>query len=369
MKGRFISMDKKYITIPYFDKYAMSTDMNIIELKTGEKLTEYPDAGIPYVILGSQCVPVSVLYVLTFIGFGRFPIVPDKGGFTYKAPKDITPLGDDGYILGTLEESSEFNYFRKIPGFSQYLISPYGLIFNIDRYSFLHQTCNHNGYRTATITDDNNFRSPRKVHRLVYVAYKGPIGETSSIDHINNKRWDNFYENLREIQTSDNVLRARSFGSDYTELNWKDRDICIICKGISEGKNSIEIAKMLGYGTKTYHIVKSHLNDLIVKIRMGEVYKDIMLQYVDSIENIPRAHDDHMLNGGKYTSYSSVYTNPPDKINRAYKEYQYRLAPKDVMDIRARMAQGEDPVKLAEQYKCRPEYIRAIYKRVTWKNV
>ena len=292
-KGRFISMEKKYITIPYFDKYAMATDMEIIELETGEKLTEYPDAGIPYVIIDDRCVPVSFLYVLTFVGLGRFPIVPDKGGFTYKAPKDITPLGDDGYILGNLKESSEFEYFKKIPGFSQYLISPYGLIFNIDRYSFIHQTCNHNGYRTATITDDNNFRSPRKINRLVYLAYKGPIGETSSIEYINNKRWDNYCGNLREKQTSD----------------------------------------------------------------------------VDSIDKIPRAHDDHMLNGGKYSSYSSVYTNPPDKINRAYKEYQYRLTPKDVTDIRERMARGEDPNKLADQYHCKPDYIRAIYKRVTWKNV
>ena len=33
-------MEKKYITIPYFDKYAMATDMEIIELETGEKLTD-----------------------------------------------------------------------------------------------------------------------------------------------------------------------------------------------------------------------------------------------------------------------------------------------------------------------------------------
>ena len=181
-------MATKFHVIPYFDEYSISTDMQVIKTSTGEKLTEYPDAGIPYVIIDNVCIPVSFLYVITFIGIGRFPIVPDKGDFTYKVPKDIIPLNDGGYIIGTFEESSEFTYFRKIPGFSQYLISPYGLIFSIDRYSFLHQTTNHNGYRTATIVDDNGFRSPRKVHRLVYLAYNGPIGETSSIDHINNKR-------------------------------------------------------------------------------------------------------------------------------------------------------------------------------------
>ena len=362
-------MEKKYIAIPYFDRYSMTTDMSIIDNTTGEKLTEYPDAGIPYVIIDKQCIPVSVLYVMTYIGIGRFPIVPDKGGFTYKVPTDITPLSDGGYILGTFKDSSEFTYFRIIPGFSQYLISPYGLIFNIDRFAFLHQTCNDKGYRTATMVDDNGFRSPRKVHRLVYLAYNGPLGETSSIDHINTKRWDNYYGNLREIQSEDNALRARANGYDYTSIRWSDQDIHIICKCISKGMSSVEIAKVLGQMTLFNQNNKGYLNDLIVKIRMGEAYKDIMLQYVNSIENIPRKNNEFMLNGGKYTSYSSVYTNPPDKINRAYKEYQYRLTPKDVTDIRERMARGEDPNKLAEQYKCKPEYIRAIYKRVTWKNV
>ena len=362
-------MATKFHVIPYFDEYSMSTDMTIIKNSTGEKLTEYPDAGIPYVIIDNVCIPVSFLYVITFIGIGRFPIVPDKGGFTYKVPKDIIPLDDGGYIIGTFKDSSEFTYFRTIPGFSQYLISPYGLIFSIDRYSFLHQTTNHNGYRTATITDDNGFRTPRKVHRLVYLAYNGPIGETSSIDHINNKRWDNYCGNLQELKTSDNALKIFTKGYDYTDIHWDDQIIQNVCKSISEGKNSTEIATSLGITPNENQDYRGYLNDLILNIRTGKAYKDIMLQYVDSIENIPRKNNEFMLNGGKYTSYSSVYTNPPDKINRAYKEYQYRLTPKDVTDIRERMARGEDPNKLAEQYKCKPEYIRAIYKRVTWKNV
>ena len=38
-------MATKFHVIPYFDEYSMSTDMTIIKNSTGEKLTEYPDAG------------------------------------------------------------------------------------------------------------------------------------------------------------------------------------------------------------------------------------------------------------------------------------------------------------------------------------
>ena len=353
-------MKKIYNIIPEFDDYAISADMEVVDRHTEEIITQYPyeDSGMNFVYLYNGIIAlVPTLYVWTFIGRADFPIIPDKNGYTYQPPMDIIEISENEYFLGNKKDPLQFEYFRRIPGFCQYLISPYGLIFNADRYKFLHRTYNHANYLTATLTDDTGFRSPRKVHRLVYATYNGPISDNVVVDHINSVRWDNYFRNLQALHQADNVVKAFSKNHSYTEINWQEDEIDYICKLISKGMNTKEIYAAVGYDSMP-EFNKACLNDLILNIRTGKAYKDNMLKYVESIDKVPYAG--FSTGENKYNRPSDVYSNPPEKIERAYKERQYRLNPRNIEEIRKRRATGEKAADIAKDFGIKREYVYSL---------
>ena len=361
-------MAQKYHIIPEFPEYGISVDCGVINLKTQERLTEYPLSGFSYVNIDGIKVPTPVLYVWTFVGRGKFRITTDKTGYTYLPPLDTYQISEDEYFLGDNDtRPEEAEYFKRIPGFSQYLISPTGLIYNIERYKFLHRTYNHGNYLVATLTDDTGFRSPRKVHRLVYAAFVGPIDESMTIDHIDGVRWNNDPRNLRVLRVANNTIRGQTNRS-FTEINWDPEDIDIICEKISEGKQTHEILKAFDYNKYRGSYNNGPLVDLIFNIRTGKAYKDTMLKYVSSIEEIPYVGlPDEPT---KYNRPSAIYSNPPaKKENFNFRDKQYKLTPRDVLNIKSLLSQGHTFQEIADKYHVNQSSIGEIASGKTWKTL
>ena len=360
-------MAQKYHIIPEFPNYAISTDSAVIDRKTETRLTEYPLSGFAYVIVDGLKMPIPILYVWTFVGRGNFRITTDKTGYTYYPPMDIIQISDDEYFLGDKDaRPEEMEYFKRIPRFSQYLISPTGLIYNKERYKFLHRTYNHHNYLVATLTDDNGFRSPRKIHRLVYAAFIGPISDGMTIDHIDNVRWHNDPRNLRALHRADNTLRAYSSNGSYTDISWSRPILERICKGISEGKGAPDIARSINFDANRYDI--KSLNDLIFNIRIGKIYQDIMLQYVDSLDDIP--YNEESTEPTKYNRTSIIYSKPPEeKTDFNFRKKQYRLTPRDVVNIKQALTNGEKVSDIAKRYNVNEGPIYAIASGTNWKTI
>ena len=360
-------MADKYHIIPEFPNYAISTDSVVIDRKTQERLTELPLSGFSYVIVDGLKVPVPLLYVWTFVGRGNFRITTDKTGYTYYPPTKVIQISEDEYFLGDKDApAEEMEYFKRIPGLSQYIISPTGLIYNKERYKFLRRTYNHHDYLVATLVDDTGFRSPRKVHRLVYAAFIGPISDGMTIDHIDGVRWNNDPRNLRVMHRADNSLKAMINDGKYTDVSWTPYQIDKVCKCISEGKGMPEIGKSINFDTTRYDW--DSLKDLVLNIRTGKIYKDVMMQYVNSLDEIP--YNEEINEPTKFNRTSTIYSKPPEaQTEFNYRERQYRLTPGDVVDIKDRIKKGENFQKIADTYKVSPAIIYNIDKGKAWKTI
>lgn len=360
-------MESKYNAIPEFPNYAINNNLEVIDKKTQTRLTEYPMSGYSYVIVDGFKVPIPLLYVWTFVGKGNFRIVTDKIGYTYAPPTNVIQISDDEYFLGASDaRAEEMEYFKRIPGFSQYLISPTGLVYNKERYKFLRRTYDHAGYFVTTLVDDNGFRAPRKVHRLTYVTFVGPISDNMTIDHIDRLKWNNDPRNLRALYRADNKLKAPINDGKYTDVAWTPFQVNRVCKCISEGKSMEEIGRSINYDTSRYNW--DSLKDLVLNIRTGDIYQDVMLQYVKSLEDIPN----HQENGEptKFTKTPEIYSKPPEaQTEFNYREKQYRLTPKDAVDIKSRIRNGESFQAIADAYKVSPTIIYNIDKGKAWKTI
>ena len=99
----------------------------------------------------------------------------------------------------------EWETFDMFPG---YYFSEDGEVYSEKRNRLISQSVNHNGYLTATITDKNGYRAPRKVHRLVYQAFhKVLLSPNETIDHINSNKLNNKLSNLQVLSNACFLIR------------------------------------------------------------------------------------------------------------------------------------------------------------------
>lgn len=93
-----------------------------------------------------------------------------------------------------------------IPGFPPYEASTHGRIRK--GYRLVTLTLNDSGYPTASISVGRGRSRTMKAHRLVFMAFKGPIPDGHVVDHIDGVRANSRPDNLEAVTQNENMRRA-----------------------------------------------------------------------------------------------------------------------------------------------------------------
>lgn len=89
--------------------------------------------------------------------------------------------------------------------FKKYEIYEDGRIWSYARNKWLKPQPNHRGYKLVTLSDNDGKIKTYSVHRVVYESVTGqPIPEGMDVNHINEDKSDNRFENLNLMTRQDN---------------------------------------------------------------------------------------------------------------------------------------------------------------------
>ena len=224
--------------------------------------------------------------------------------------------------------------FKVIPGFSKYMISEDGVVYSLVSKKIIAQSKNWAGYLTVTITDDNGFRSPRKVHRLVYLTYIGPLDPNLVVDHKDDDKNHNHYTNLQQITNSENSTKSFITGKNKEKVVWTKEMIHQICKMMQDFIPESEIFSKFDVD---YDKNRYQCNMLIGQLRRGQIHKDVTQYY-----NL------RLYCGG---------------INKK----DHKLEIHEVQNIYMNLLLGERPMDLSREYNVGFSTICKIRDKQTWK--
>jgi uncharacterized protein YaiE (UPF0345 family) len=117
-----------------------------------------------------------------------------------------------------LEKNEKFKLLN-LPNYDNlYKISNYGKVYSLRNNDYMKITENKNGYNIVRLTDLNSKSKIYRVHRLVALLFVKNKNNKDVVDHINNKRNDNYYKNLRWVTTKENMQNI-SKNTIYTQKN------------------------------------------------------------------------------------------------------------------------------------------------------
>lgn len=142
---------------------------------------------------------------------------------------------------------------KKIKGYDNYFVSDDGIVFSktkdelVEKKTFL----SHNGYKRVTLWNKGK-QKKYFVHRLVAEYFVKNVNNYDSVDHIDENKLNNNYNNLRWTSKSYNLGRSNALLNktevDYIKRNYK--------RG-----NGIELSKKLNVDLS-----------MLVKIAKGKAY-------------------------------------------------------------------------------------------------
>lgn len=110
-------------------------------------------------------------------------------------------------------EELQIEEWRPVPGYERlYEVSSMGRVRRIAAGGNTHpgkvlRPINHNGYRCVKVHNRRN-----RIHRLVTLAFIGPIAPGQEVNHKNGDKADNRLCNLEYVTHAENVAHARANG-------------------------------------------------------------------------------------------------------------------------------------------------------------
>lgn len=323
----------KFIEIPNHEKFLINKKGNIYDSITNTIVLPFKHNGIWHVQIDGETLEIARLMLITFIG--DLP-----GNVIYK-------YGYNEYSLSCIEyEIYISNYensrlwingveFMDIPGYPNYLINRDGIIYSMLKMTLLKKTFNHNGYPTVALIDTNGHRSPRKVHRMVYLTYIGNLDKNKIVDHKNGKKWCSSVWNLEQISPRENVNRAYQIGLNPLS-HWSDDQIHRICSLLEDNTPIANILTHMGLPSSSYRKV----TELIYQLKNLGYFSEITRKY-----NI---------------------SNYMSELNRKDR----KLTPNDVRYIKKHLYLGDMTIKkLSDKFSCSSSAISKIRDGKTWKHV
>lgn len=321
----------KYYPIPEYDEFHINTDGDIID-SNGIFMKPFIHNKHYYVKLKDDIIEVAKLVLITFIGIMPASIIYKKGISFYGTDSveydiNIKSLDTDNMLINNVN-------FRRLKNYPSYFISQDGVIYSSYKNKLLIRSYNHRNYPTVPLVDKDGYRSPRKVHRLVYETFIGSLDPKLIIDHKNGKKWCCSVWNLEQISQYENVNRAYNLGLNYSR--WSNAQINIICQLLERNSSIYEILDKIG-------LPKDNFRDMTMLIHM-------------------------ILNKKYYTEISKHYdlSNYMSELNKKDR----KLSVDDVIDIKQHLhAKDMKIIDIAKKYDCTPSTITKIRDGKTWKHI
>ena len=110
--------------------------------------------------------------------------------------------------------------WKPIPGYKGYEVSNLGRVRSLDRYlpdgrrrkgTVLRASIDTGGYPTVTL----GHRGQHRVHRIVMLAFCGPVPEGKEVCHLDGNRQNNAIPNLRYDTRLNNIKDAVRHGTAW----------------------------------------------------------------------------------------------------------------------------------------------------------
>lgn len=239
--------------------------------------------------------------------------------------------------------------WKDIPGHEDYRVSSKGRVWSKTRWRSpangrrylrpgrLLKENSNNGYRRVRLFSRKKY-SDIHIHRLVWLAFMGPIPEDKEINHKNGVKHDNQLGNLEVVTSSENRLHAIRTGLVH----------------ITRGEDR---SKLL-------------TNDNVIEMRrlydIGWTQKELMHEFkIKAVDSILTGKSwTHLPAGKEKPTKRGFHSRHAQgvKINTA------KLNENDVLEIR-RLASTVRQSELARRYGVTQVNISAIVRGETWKHV
>jgi NUMOD4 motif. len=121
--------------------------------------------------------------------------------------------------------------WEQVQGFSRYLVSTDGQVYNIEHEKVIKENLNSAGYLRVLLYNDENEQKQVLVHRLVYLAHGGAIPKGMQINHMDEDKTNNQIQNLEIVTPQQNVLygTANERRKASVKKSWLQRRKVAVC--------------------------------------------------------------------------------------------------------------------------------------------
>lgn len=279
-----ISLNERYCKIPRFRKYEVNTFSNIRTCDTHDNIDVYLHDNEFWTNLENDYgdivnIKVSRIMMNTFVGELELPILykdPENTWDTtipnlyYKIPE---------YFINECIDYDEVRLcgirFRRISKLPKYFISETGMIYGLRNKKFNSISFDKDGYRFTNLYDNNGYRKPYRISRLVFETFEHEIQPGYVIDHFYPDKNFNNIGNLTEMTILENNVKA--YQMDGKVISHTKDEISEMLDLRSKGNSVYDIADKLGYPDRKKG--GKNIRSLLWSIDHGYAHSDILSSY------------------------------------------------------------------------------------------